>query len=89
MTNAMVEIGLIAISFVLGVIGLSAWAIVVMMGASIAWWVFVHRVRIGRHVKANVAKSIGQFCVVLVALLCGHFVAFGFGAAFHAMMGLK
>jgi hypothetical protein len=89
MTNAMVEIGLISISLVLGVMGLSAWAIVAMVGVSLLWWAFVHRGRIAQRLKVSMAKSIGQFAVVLVAVMCGHFVAFGFGAAFHAMLSLK
>jgi hypothetical protein len=89
MTNAMVEVALICVSFVLGIMGLSAWAIAVMVGIGLSWWGFVHRQRIAQRLKTSVAKSVGQFAVVLVAVLCGHFVAFGFGAAFHAMMGLK
>jgi hypothetical protein len=88
-TNAMVEIGLILVSFVLGIMGLSAWAIAIMVGIGLSWWGFVHRERIAQRLRTSVAKSIGQFAVVLVAVICGHFVAFGFGAAFHAMIGLK
>jgi hypothetical protein len=89
MTNAMVEVALICVSFVLGIMGLSAWAIAVMVGIGLSWWGFVHRQRIAQRLKTSVAKSVGQFAVVLVAVISGHFVAFGFGAAFHAMMGLK
>jgi sterol desaturase/sphingolipid hydroxylase (fatty acid hydroxylase superfamily) len=76
MTNAMVEVGLIFVSLVLGIMGLSAWAIVVMVGIGLSWWAFVHRGRIAQRLKASVAKSVGQFAVVLVAVICGHFVAF-------------
>jgi hypothetical protein len=89
MTNAMIEIGLISVSVVLGILGLSPWAIILMVGVSLLWWGFVHRARLQAWLQASVAESAGKLAIALVSVLCGHFVAFGFGAAMHAMMGLQ
>lgn len=85
----MVEIGLISVSVVLGIAGLSAWAIAFMVGVSLLWWFFVHNGRLRTWLSDSVAKSLGRLALVLVSVLVGHFVAFGFGAAMHAMLGLK
>jgi sterol desaturase/sphingolipid hydroxylase (fatty acid hydroxylase superfamily) len=89
MTNALVEIGLISVSVVLGIAGLSPWVIVVMVGVSLAWWAFVHTNRLSTMMKSGTLGAVGQVGLTLLALVGGHGVGFALGGAFHAILGLK
>jgi hypothetical protein len=88
MTNALVEIGLISVSVVLGLIGQPIWVVAVIVGVSGLWWGFVHHKRFAAMVKAGPAGAIGSLALALAVMGIGHLVGFGLGGAFHKILGL-
>jgi hypothetical protein len=88
MTNALVEIGLISVSVVLGLMGFPIWIVAVMIGVSSLWWAIVHHKRFSAMLEAGALGAIGSLAVAFVVLGFGHFVGYGLGGAFHKILGL-
>jgi hypothetical protein len=89
MTNAMIEIGLISVSVVLGIGGLPIWVVAVMVGVSLSWWVFVHHKRFGAMLHASAFGAFGSLALALFAMTIGHGIGFTLGLSFHAILGHK
>jgi hypothetical protein len=89
MTNALVEIGLISVTVVLGLIGLPIWVVAMMVGVSSAWWVIVHHKRFAAMLATAAGKAIGSVLVALLVMVFAHLIAYGVGGAFHSILGLK
>lgn len=88
MTNALIEIGLISVSVVLGIIGLPIWIIAVMVCVSLSWWGFVHHARFARMVEADPLGALGSLVLALLAMTLGHSIGYGLGYIFHSILGL-
>lgn len=88
MTNALVEVGLISVSVVLGILGLPASVVAMMVGVSLAWWVFVHRARFASMFRAKALGGLGTLALALTLMVVGHIVAYVLGGAFRAIMGM-
>jgi hypothetical protein len=89
MTNAIIEVGLISVSVVLGLIGSPIWVVAVMVGVSLAWWGYVHHARLWTMVRSGDLRALGSFVTALALMILGHSVGFGLGGAFHAIMRLS
>jgi Zn-dependent protease len=89
MTNALIEVGLISVSVVLGLIGSPIWVVAVMVGISLAWWGYVHHVRLWSKVRSGGFGALGNLILAMAVMILGHGVGYGLGGAFHAIMRIS
>lgn len=89
LTNALVEIGLILASVVLGVLGQPLWMIAVMVVIGSVWWGVVHHERLGVIMSSGIWGGLGTVAIALAALTLGHGIGYGLGLIFHTILGLK
>jgi hypothetical protein len=88
-TNALVEAGLILATVMLGLLGLTPFALGAMVGVALLWWGFVHSAKIASMFAKGPAGALGSAVLAWVLIVIVHGFAFALGGAFHSLMGLK
>ena len=88
MTNALVEVGMIIASVVIGVLALSLWFVVIMVGVNLIWWGIVHRKRLKAMVQVKLIRAIRTLGLAVSMMTLGHAIGYGLGRALGGVTGL-